>query len=91
MQPDQPCRPVFAASHRQGLQVGVLGDAQGGDDRGQGVAVDEFQDQEAGLGGAHPAQHCPNPCARFSTRAAKSAAAWPDTSRTASRCRGTGW
>ena len=45
----------------QRLQVGVLGDGQGGDDRGEGVAADELQDQEAGPGRADPAQQGAEP------------------------------
>ncbi len=36
-------------------------DGDGGDDRGEGVAADELQHQEAGPGGADPAQHRAEP------------------------------
>jgi hypothetical protein len=69
---------VLAAADRQRPQVGDRGDGQGGDDGGQGVAADELQDQEAGPGGADPAD-APNPAARFSARRAKSSADCPET------------
>jgi hypothetical protein len=39
----------------------MRGDGQGGDDRGERVAADELQDQEAGLGRADPAQQGAEP------------------------------
>ena len=61
MQPDQPRGAVLAAADRQRPQVRRARDGQGGDDGGEGVAADELQDQEAGPGGADPAQQRAEP------------------------------
>ena len=61
MQPDQPGQAVLPAADRQGLEVGAVGDGQGGDDGGQGVTADELQHHRAGPGGADPAQQGAEP------------------------------
>jgi hypothetical protein len=61
VQPGQPRRAVLPAADGQGLEVGARGDGQGRDDRGEGVAADEFEDQEAGPGRADPAEQGAEP------------------------------
>jgi hypothetical protein len=61
VQLDQPGQAVLAPADRQRLEVGTVGDGQGGDGQGQGVAADELQHHGAGPGGADPAQHRAEP------------------------------